>query len=167
MGDMPCSPKKTSLGFTLVELLVVIAIVTLLLGSSLAIINPPLIFAKARDTQRISDLSNLSAAIDHYIIDNGIPPGAKNVMRLSDALPQGQVGPLQSASSGWIEGNLTKYIRKLFTDPTNLGDLVYRYKNDGVGFELDCGLEILTLEMQKDTGNSTARYEVGTKLDLL
>ncbi|MCG2689215.1 type II secretion system GspH family protein [Candidatus Parcubacteria bacterium] len=164
---MLCPTPTTTRGFTLVELLVSISILTLLIGSSIAIINPPLIYAKARDTQRLADLSNLSASIDHYIIDNGKPPATINSMRLSDSLPLGQVGPLQNAKTGWIEGDMSKYTRKLFTDPTNVGDLVYRYKNDGVSFELDCQFEFLTQEQTKDGGNSAARYELGTDLTLM
>ena len=164
---MPCPTQSSNRGFTLVELLLSISILTLLIGSSIAIINPPLIYAKARDTQRLADLANLSASIDHYIVDNGKPPATVNTMRLSDALPFGQVGPLQNATTGWIEGDMSKYTRKLFTDPLNTGDFVYRYKNNGVSFELDCQFENLTLEQTRDGGNSSTRYELGTDLTLM
>jgi len=154
-------------GFTLVELLVVISILSLLFGATIAIINPPQILAKGKDAERLANLAILSSAIHQYIIDNGTPPGPKNVTRLSDFLPQGQAGPLQNPSSGWIEGDFRKYTNKLFTDPINSGNFVYRYKHDGIYFELDCLLEIVEGKADKDMGNDLARYEVGTKLTLL
>ena len=61
-------------GFTLIELLVVIAIIgilaTLFLGSFTSS------RAKARDTQRINDLSQIRNALEQYASDNGSFPSA-------------------------------------------------------------------------------------------
>jgi type II secretory pathway pseudopilin PulG len=164
---MPCPFTKRFCGFTLVELLVSISIVILIIGFTLVIINPPQIYARARDTQRISDLSNLSVIVEQFITDNGSPPTISNSTRLSDHLPLGNGGPLQSVTSGWIEGNFSKYASKLFTDPLNEGDFVYRYKSDGIGYEIDCQMETLVDKMEQDKGNSLTRYEIGTNLELL
>lgn len=54
-------------GFTLIELLIVLALIAILASILIVIIKPGEIFRRGRDTQRISDLRNLSAAVDTYI----------------------------------------------------------------------------------------------------
>lgn len=56
-------------GFTLVELIVVLAIIAALVGILIAVVKPQQIFARLRDTQRSSDLNNLSRAIDVYLTE--------------------------------------------------------------------------------------------------
>ena len=59
-------------GFTLLELLVVIAIIGLL--STLAVVALGNARMKARDAKRISDLKQVSAALELYYDDNGHYP---------------------------------------------------------------------------------------------
>jgi len=59
--------------FTLVELLVVISIISLLSSVVLSSLNSAR--AKARDTQRLSDLRQLSVALRTYDLDNDVYPG--------------------------------------------------------------------------------------------
>jgi len=158
--------KTLTPGFTLIELIVTIGVLSILLGASVAFLNPPLLLAKARDSKRLSDLSVLSAAVEHYIIDIGSPPGSEN-MHLSDFLPEGQEGPLQSASKGWIDANMNKYIRNLFTDPKNEGDFVYRYIHNGRSYEFDGAMEVNFDKHLSDNGDDENRYEVGSDLSLL
>lgn len=54
-------------GFTLLELLIVMAILAILASILLVVVKPQQIFAKARDTQRKSDLRNLAQAIEVYM----------------------------------------------------------------------------------------------------
>ena len=59
-------------GFTLIELLVVIAIIGLLASIVLASLNTAR--AKARDTRRIEDLTQVRTALEEYYNDNGYYP---------------------------------------------------------------------------------------------
>jgi prepilin-type N-terminal cleavage/methylation domain-containing protein len=54
-------------GFTLLELLIVIGILAILSTTMIIVINPAEILRKARDSQRISDLSSLKTAIAFYL----------------------------------------------------------------------------------------------------
>jgi len=60
-------------GFTLLELLIVIGILAILSTTMILVINPAEILRKARDSQRISDLSTVKTAIAYYITNVGTP----------------------------------------------------------------------------------------------
>jgi prepilin-type N-terminal cleavage/methylation domain-containing protein len=64
---------KTKKGFTLLELLIVIGILAILSTTMIIVINPAEILRKARDSQRISDLSSLKTAIAYYITNISSP----------------------------------------------------------------------------------------------
>lgn len=51
-------------GFTLVELLVVIAVVGVLMGVSVAFLNPAAFFGRGRDSRRLSDLGQIRTALE-------------------------------------------------------------------------------------------------------
>lgn len=59
--------KNRSSGFTLLELLIVIAIIAILSVALVIVLNPAETLKKARDSQRISDLSTLKTAIGLYM----------------------------------------------------------------------------------------------------
>lgn len=69
---------RNQVGFTLVELLVVIAVVGVLASIALISINPLAQFARARDSQRVSDIKQIADAVRrNYAINGGVaPPGA-------------------------------------------------------------------------------------------
>jgi len=56
-------------GFTLIELLVVMGILGVLMATTILVINPAEYLARARDTQRASDLNTLVTAINLYIVN--------------------------------------------------------------------------------------------------
>ena len=60
-------------GFTLLELLIVIGILAILATTMIVVINPAQLLKKARDSQRISDLSSLKTAIAYYITETASP----------------------------------------------------------------------------------------------
>jgi prepilin-type N-terminal cleavage/methylation domain-containing protein len=66
---MSTTIKKLQQGFTIIELLIVIAIIAILAG--LVLNNFQGAQAKARDTQRVTDLNNIHSKLEEYHNDNG------------------------------------------------------------------------------------------------
>ena len=64
---------KTKKGFTLLELLIVIGILAILSTTVILVINPAELLKKARDSQRISDLSTIKTAIAYYVTEAASP----------------------------------------------------------------------------------------------
>ena len=66
--------KQNAKGFTLIELLVVIAILGLIAAVILVSLNS--LRSKARDAKRVSDINQVSKALEIYFANNGTyPPG--------------------------------------------------------------------------------------------
>ncbi|MEI6580672.1 MAG: prepilin-type N-terminal cleavage/methylation domain-containing protein [bacterium] len=65
--------KNKDRGFTLLELLIVIAIIAILSVALVIVLNPAETLKKARDAQRISDLSTLKTAIGLYLTSTTTP----------------------------------------------------------------------------------------------
>src|SRR3989344_2337078 len=61
------SSPTTAKGFTLLELLIVIAIIAILATILVIVINPVETLRRARDVQRLSDLSSVRTAIAMYM----------------------------------------------------------------------------------------------------
>lgn len=74
--------KNKNGGFTLLELLIVIAIIAILSVALVIVLNPAETLKKARDAQRISDLSTIKTAMGLYMtsVANPILGGASNDM---------------------------------------------------------------------------------------
>ena len=66
-------------GFTLIELLIVLALISILAGILIVVIKPQEIFARARDSQRTGDLTNVAKAMDAYIADITTNPNIPTV----------------------------------------------------------------------------------------
>lgn len=64
--------KKASSGFTIIELLIVIAIIAILAG--LVLNNFQGAQAKARDTQRVTDINNIHSKLEEYHNENNNYP---------------------------------------------------------------------------------------------
>ena len=60
--------RKSQSGFTIIELLIVIAIIAILAG--VVLVNFQGAQAKARDSQRLTDLRSLQAKLEEYYHDN-------------------------------------------------------------------------------------------------
>ena len=120
------NPKRKGGGFTLVELLVVIAIIGLLTGMLLISIRH--IKAKARDAQRISDISSVSTALTLYHNDFNAYPIYDGYITGNDTLSLA----LKDAGT----------IRSVPTDPLNEGSYRYYYQGtDGTDYYLEYYLE--------------------------
>ncbi len=62
-------------GFSIIEILLVVAAITILAGIVIVAINPGKQFMEIRNTQRVSDVNKILAAINHYMVDNdGVLP---------------------------------------------------------------------------------------------
>ena len=64
--------NKTREGFTIIELLIVIAIIAILAGLVLNNFNGAQ--AKARDTQRVTDVNNIHSKLEEYYNENNAYP---------------------------------------------------------------------------------------------
>ncbi len=74
---------KIKKGFTLIELLVVIGIIGILAAVVLVAVNPGRQFAQARDTQRRSDLLQVTNAIYQFAAENdGDLPGTDDTVTI-------------------------------------------------------------------------------------
>jgi len=133
---MTTNNKNTYRGFTLVELLIAVSLIGILTGVLLAVINPRGIQSKARDSQRISDLSKVKVALESYFADNRRYPAGTGWIKLSTL-------------SGSLEGS---YINKLPTDPKpkvtagcnldNWREYYYKTNANGTVYVLAANLEI-------------------------
>lgn len=70
---MQKAKHQASRGFTLLELIIVIAILAILSVAVVLVINPAETLARARDSQRLSDLSAVKSAIGLYLIEEATP----------------------------------------------------------------------------------------------
>ncbi len=115
---------KKSQGFTLIELLVVISIIGVL--ATLVAANLNSARSRARDTERKSDLKNISTALRLYFNDNGIYP-------TENSMPWG------SEWSG--SGGTPVYMSTLPNDPLPGQDYKYELGATGDTFILTSCLE--------------------------
>ncbi len=179
-------------GFTLIELLIVIGILAVISSIVVLIINPVEMIARARDSQRISDFSNLKRAISMYLISAPSPiltASTTETASSTTGCPFTSCSSLVITSStivngtGWAAVNLGAIptmgspLGALPLDPTNNGTYFYAYKasSTSVTFELAGRLESSKYRnlMILDGGSvstcstyteNTCFYEVGTNL---
>jgi prepilin-type N-terminal cleavage/methylation domain-containing protein len=130
---------KRQKGFTLIELLVVIAIIALLSGVILASLS--VARAKSRDARRISDAEQIRTAIALYANSTGSVPASTTAYYCAFS-GETRCGAFAGNFSGtpmafgWtgtnsLESQLSGYIPKLPTDPTNSYPYVYYYMPNG------------------------------------
>lgn len=126
--------NRSTKGFTLVELLIAISLIGILTGVMLAVLNPRGIQAKARDSQRISDLSKVKVALESYFADNRSYPVSASwtaVSSLSSLAPA--------------------YINTLPADPKQTGSVCsgtwrgYGYMSGGSTYYLVTNMETVSM----------------------
>ncbi len=153
-------------GFTLLELIIVIGIIAILGTVSVLVLNPAQLFAQARDTTRIADLSNLNSALSLYLTDVtstnfqvggdftcGTNWGSSEIggtptkyVAASGAVAHS--GVFVVSGTGWVAVNLGlttggSPLSTLPRDPSNTDTYNYQYSCDNGNklFELDAKLE--------------------------
>jgi len=121
-------------GFTLIELLVVIAIIALL--STLAVVALSSARLKSRDAKRLSDMKQLSTALELYFNDQGSYPVVASLV-LGGA-SSGCLGAGGFAAAGGCTNPV--YMAQVPANPTP-GGAAYTYEGTastfGISFELE------------------------------
>jgi len=171
-------------GFTLIELLVVIGILAVLATVVVLVLNPAQLFAQARDTQRLSDLSSTVSAINLYLVTADTVTLGETAYSTANATC-GLTGGCTLrdvytiGGAGWVTVNLASStggspLASLPRDPLNNATYQYAYVGDNTNktYELNARLESekFRVDMTTDGGNqntcstyieSTCYYELG------
>lgn len=128
--------KISKRGFTLIELMVIISIIGLMSSVVLSAISSARV--KARDTQRIRDLQEISKAVELYYDKYGYYP-----LRTGTGI-FGAVSTAGSANWASLETTLKTegFLSALSRDPTNTGSVMttgyaYRYQVNAAGTAYD------------------------------
>lgn len=176
--------------FTLVEILIVLFIVGIIVGTLTFILKPQEIFAKLRDTKRISDTKNLNKVIltfrnnDPYFNELNYASSQVVYLSLPDTsstcgtwfsqlppLPSGwsyhcSATPTNIDGTGWIplpfSQNDLVNLSQLPLDPVNKPLYYYAFVVSDSGYEINANLQIQKLSMTNDQGNDPNAYEIGT-----
>ena len=156
-------------GFTLLELVIVIGILAILGTVSVLLLNPAQLFAQARDTTRIQDLSTLNSALGLYMSTVSSPdlngsyteagcasagsvyvytaPTDNSFTNRSTNVPIALRG-ITGGANGWLPVDFSSIVggsplSTLPIDPTNSGNYIYRYACDQTttAYELNAKLE--------------------------
>lgn len=150
----------------MIELTVVLLLVSLIYAWLTLAIKPDEVQRRSRDVVRLADLGKLATVVESFVADKGVPPDLANTTRSS--LNAVGSGPLAKADGeGWIGEDLSKYLENLPLDPLNVNPFFYRYRQNGLKYEVDAVLEYHTSLMTEDGGNASGRYEKGTDLTIL
>ncbi len=108
--------------FTLVEIIIVMAIIAVLSAAFITMINPAKQFARARDSQRRSDVTVIAVALEQYYADNNEYP----VVNGSDS--EEKINDLENQLTG-NGGSTDVYLKSFPHDPKD-PDMIYCYDYD-------------------------------------
>ncbi|MEK7673854.1 MAG: type II secretion system protein, partial [Patescibacteria group bacterium] len=171
--------------FTLLELLIVISVIGILSTVLLVVLKPNELIAKARDTQRISDLTNYEKNIRLALLEPDTNLSVDNVIYLSlpdtstgcsswtsqlPSLPSGwsykcSNEPEKADGTGWLPINFNNTtilnINNIKLDPLNTPPYYYSFVEGS--FELTAYLEY---SGNRATTNSPSSKDGGTNLKL-
>ncbi len=181
-------------GFTLLELLIVIGILAILSAVTVLVINPSQLLKRARDSQRLSDVSTMQSAIGLFLTEITTPTirGNGNIY-LTIASSGAVAANTNYASStyqvinglGWIPINFTAItggspIGGLPTDPINTSNttehLYYAYRalDTPLVYEINARMESDFYRLgggadkeNTDGGNAGSIYETGNTTTLM
>lgn len=161
-------------GFTLIEVLVVIGILGILATVALVAINPAEAQKKARDTQRLKDMSTLQSIIEQYLQDN---PGAGNALTGTVSLSSLTGTKVCGAGANWLGVDLCPYANVIPIDPinrptsvtdssgaTSSQDAYYYFRSSALGYKICTYLESASnkekIKAINDGGNNDTNFEV-------
>ena len=91
--------RQSTSGFTLLEILLVVGIIAILAGIVIVAINPSKQLATVRNTERKSDIKQISNALDQYYIDHFHYP-ATTPSSLTEICDTGSLASSTTASDG-------------------------------------------------------------------
>ena len=189
--------KESISAFTLIELLVVIGIIAILMVTVVIVMNPGQLLAQSRDSNRLSDLNNVNAALGLASVSQ-LSIGSSSVVYISvpdSSSTCGDLG-LPALSSGWkyncspattyknVDGtgwiplNLTKLdtgspISLLPIDPVNStsSGLYYSYITNGNTWVLvahpESQKQIINLQQNPPVASDPGAWAVGSNISLL
>ena len=181
----------TRTGFTLIELIIVIAIIAILATTVILVLNPAVILAEARDSQRIADLSQLNSALGLYLATSGgssLGDASKCHIQKTDTVAANCGGRHEKATfatdkgravngTGWIPVDFGAIsggspLSALPVDPTSNSALFYSYAVNPLTltqYELNANMESERYgkdgndDMETDDGgNKPELYEIGS-----
>jgi prepilin-type N-terminal cleavage/methylation domain-containing protein len=156
----------TRTGFTLIELIIVIAIIAILATTVILVLNPAVILAEARDSQRIADLGQMNSALGLFLATVKVEAGdlgsaANCYIHVTDGAAVGtkcgnrhngtnRVGVTRDVDgTGWIPVKISDVsggspLSSWPVDPTSNSTLFYSYATAGgtqLSFELNADME--------------------------
>jgi prepilin-type N-terminal cleavage/methylation domain-containing protein len=108
-------------GFTLIEILIVVVIIGILASVALTVIQPDVLYSRARDSRRQTDLKTLQTGLENYYAENRSYPYPGNTDWVS------------TASGAFLHGALvtggTTYLNNYPFDPVS--SKTYYYSSNG------------------------------------
>lgn len=180
------SQKK---GFTLIELLIVIGILAILATTVVLVLNPAQLFAQARDSRRVEDMSSLRSALNFYLTNVSGPllaPGTGTDICgtnywgtiagatenfVGAGMTQSSQVAMTVAGAGWIPVDLTDIsggspLSVLPSDPINPDTTTqsYTYQCDATAltFEVNANLESVRYTTAPDNLEDSDGGDVST-----